>query len=415
MVSFRFLHAADIHLDSPLHGLSRYDGLPVEEVRGATRAALDNLVRYAIDERFDFVLIAGDLFDGDWRDMGTGLHFARAMGRLDQAGIPVLLLAGNHDADSIVSRSVPWPRNVTRFGARNAETHTIPNLVVAIHGRSFATAAVTENLVLAYPEAVPGSFNIGLLHTALAGRQGHASYAPCSVEDLRAKRYDYWALGHVHDFEVVCTDPYVVFPGNIQGRTIRETGAKGAVAVTVEDGAVVAVERIELDILRWAAVDVDCNGVAASDAADLLRPALEAAWAANGSRLPMIARLTLVGETLDAGGFLNAAARLRDDARALAAAVSPDLHVEKIKVSVSQAAATAPIGDELSALIGGAQGDQALAVLVAEDLDQFLQAARGSLDPPEAGDLRAMADEARWPELLASASAALRARLSRER
>jgi DNA repair protein SbcD/Mre11 len=414
MVSFRFLHAADIHLDSPLHGLSRYDGLPAGEVRGATRAALDNLVRHAIDKRFDFVLIAGDLFDGNWRDMGTGLHFARAMGRLDQASIPVFLLAGNHDADSIVSRSVPWPRNVTRFNARSAETHTLPDLAVAIHGRSFATAAVTENLVLAYPEAVTGSFNIGMLHTALAGRQGHATYAPCSVDDLRAKRYDYWALGHVHEFEVVCTDPYAVFPGNIQGRTIRETGPKGAVAVTVEAGAVVAVERVELDVLRWTAVDVDCTGAAASEAADLLRPALEAAWAANESRLPLIARLTLVGETPDAGGFLDAAARLRDDARALAAAVSPDLHVEKLKVSLSQPAAAAPVGGELSALIAAAQGDQLLADLVAEDLDQFLRAARGSLDPPEADDLRAMADEARWPDLLASASAALRARLGRE-
>lgn len=102
MKDFRFLHAADIHLDSPLHGLSRYDGVPADEVRGATRAAFDNLVQRAIDEPVDFVVIAGDLFDGDWRDMGTGLYFARAMGRLDQAGIPVFVLAGNHDAESVI-------------------------------------------------------------------------------------------------------------------------------------------------------------------------------------------------------------------------------------------------------------------------------------------------------------------------
>src|SRR3546814_14750790 len=92
LTSFKFLHAADIHLDSPLHGLSRYEGLPVDEIRSATRAAFDNLVQCAIDEDVDFVVLAGDLFDGDWRDMGTGLSFAQAMGSLDPAGIPAFLL-----------------------------------------------------------------------------------------------------------------------------------------------------------------------------------------------------------------------------------------------------------------------------------------------------------------------------------
>ncbi|RYG94962.1 MAG: DNA repair exonuclease, partial [Alphaproteobacteria bacterium] len=143
------MHAADIHLDSPLHGLSRYEGLPVDEIRSATRAAFDNLVQCAIDEDVDFVVIAGDLFDGDWRDMGTGLYFAKAMGRLDQAGIPAFLLAGNHDAASVISRTVPWPPNVRLFGSRRPDTHHLPELSVAVHGQSFSTPAVTENLVLA--------------------------------------------------------------------------------------------------------------------------------------------------------------------------------------------------------------------------------------------------------------------------
>jgi exonuclease SbcD len=187
MKSFRFLHAADIHLDSPLHGLSRYDGLPVDDIRAATRTAFDNLVQHAIDEGVDFVVIAGDLFDGDWRDMATGLHFARAMGRLGQSGIPAFILAGNHDAASVISRTMPWPPNVRLFGPRRPETHRLPDFAVAIHGQSFATPAVTENLVLAYPSAEEHMFNIGMLHTALAGRQGHADYAPCGVDDLRSK------------------------------------------------------------------------------------------------------------------------------------------------------------------------------------------------------------------------------------
>ncbi|MEG8029093.1 DNA repair exonuclease [Sphingomonas aerolata] len=149
MTSFRFLHAADIHLDSPLHGLSRYEGLPVEDIRSATRAAFDNLVQFAIDEAVDFVVLAGDLFDGDWRDMGTGLYFARMMGRLNQVGIPAFVLAGNHDAASVISRTVPWPPNVRLFEARRPETHRLPDLAVAVHGQSFSTPAVTDNLVLA--------------------------------------------------------------------------------------------------------------------------------------------------------------------------------------------------------------------------------------------------------------------------
>src|SRR3546814_1224243 len=94
------------------HFRSRYEGLPVDEIRSATRAAFDNLLQCALDEDVDFVVIAGDLFDGDWRDMGTGLYFAKAMGRLDQAGIPAFLLAGNPDAASVISRTVPWPPNV---------------------------------------------------------------------------------------------------------------------------------------------------------------------------------------------------------------------------------------------------------------------------------------------------------------
>ena len=416
MTTFRFLHAADIHLDSPLHGLSRYDGVPVDEIRGATRAAFDNLVQRAIDEKVDFVVIAGDLFDGDWRDMGTGLYFARAMGRLDQVGIPVFILAGNHDAESVISRSVPWPPNVRQFGARKAETHLLPELGVAIHGQSFATPAVTENLVLAYPEAHERTFNIGMLHTALAGRQGHADYAPCSLDDLKAKRYDYWALGHVHEYEIVCAEPHVVFPGNTQGRTVREIGPKGAVIVTVDDGSVVSLDRVELDVLRWAAVDIDCADAAAADALELMREALLSTWRDSSARLPLVVRLTLVGMTGDAGAFLDGAASLRDDARAVAASISPDLFIEKVRVLVAPPAEIAGnrVGDDLAALIEQSGSDPGLAALLAEDLEPFLLAAKTSLDAPEHTDLRARANDGDWSAVLATATLALRSRLNRE-
>lgn len=411
------MHAADIHLDSPLHGLSRYEGLPVEEIRGATRAAFDNLVMRAIDEVVDFVLIAGDLFDGDWRDMATGLYFARAMGQLDRAGIPAFILAGNHDAASVVTRSVPWPPNVRVFGSRRPETHKLPKLGVAVHGQSFSSPAVTENLVLAYPVADAHSFNIGVLHTALAGRPGHADYSPCSVDDLKSKGYDYWALGHVHEFELACTDPYAVFPGNIQGRTIRETGAKGSVIVTVEDGVVNSVDRIELDVIRWIRAEVDCSDAKVEDTLQRIRSALTRLHDENGSGRPLIVRVSLVGETDAAGTLHDRAAGLRDDTRAIAASISADLHIEKVKVLVSEPPqfGGTTIHDDLAALIDQAGSDSGLAKALEADLERFVVAAQAALGPTDEGELRHAAIAGDWATVLRTAAPALRSRLTRER
>lgn len=416
MTSFRFLHAADIHLDSPLYGLSRYDGLPVEDIRSATRAAFDNLIQLAIDELVDFVIIAGDLFDGDWKDMGTGLYFARAMGRLNQAGIPAFVLAGNHDAESSITRTVPWPPNVRQFTSRRPETHLLPDLGVAIHGQSFATSAVTDNLALAYPSAVDRAFNIGVLHTALAGRPGHHAYAPCSVDDLRARGYQYWALGHVHEFEIACTDPYVVFPGNIQGRTIRETGAKGAVLVTVGDGEVAKAERVELDVIRWVHVDVDCAGLAFDAVAEHVRSALARTYGAQSSGHPLVARVTLTGEMHDAGKLHDRAASLRDDVRAIASSISADLHIEKVRANVVPIAtkSSSAIGEDLSTLIEEGAHDLSLLEALSKDLERFLVAADAALGNLGDGQLRQLAKQGDWSAVAQHAAIALGSRLGTE-
>lgn len=416
MTSFRFLHASDIHLDSPLHGLSRYDGLPVEEIRSATRAAFDNLIDCAIREDIDFVVISGDLFDGDWRDMGTGLYFARAMGKLDKASIPVFILSGNHDAASIVTRTIPWPPNVRRFGSRKPESFHLTDLAVAVHGQSFSTGAVTDNMALAYPPADDHFFNIGVLHTALTGRQGHADYAPCSVEDLRSRGYDYWALGHVHQFEIVSTDPYVVFPGNLQGRKINETGPKGAVIVSVVDGQVAGVERVELDVIRWVALDVDCSGSKADELTDLLRSQLNHIHGANGSGRPLVARINLVGKMVEAGRLLDRAPALREDVRAIAASISPDLYVEKVQVRVSEPRAKDGLmfSGDLDALISEAASHPNLAATLKADLDRFLVAADTALGKSEDGALRLLASQGDFPAIIQTASVALRSRLIRE-
>ncbi|SDO57668.1 metallophosphoesterase family protein [Desulforhopalus singaporensis] len=256
---FRFLHTADIHLDSPLKGLEAHEDAPADEIRGATRRAFDNLIDLAIDEEVAFVLIAGDLYDGDWKDYNTGLYFAGRMGRLDKAGIQVFIVSGNHDAASNTTKALPLPDNVFIFSHSRPESKKIDDLGVIIHGQGYAFKAVTDNLGAEYPVSESGYFNIGLLHTSLTGRENHASYAPCSLDDLQSKGYDYWALGHVHKREIVSENPTVVFPGNIQGRHIKETGAKGATLVTVEDGTITGVETRDLDVLRWAVCDVDLS------------------------------------------------------------------------------------------------------------------------------------------------------------
>jgi predicted phosphodiesterase len=261
----RFLHGADIHLDSPLRGLERYEGAPVDEVRGATRRAFGNLVALARSEQVDFVVIAGDLYDGDWQDFNTGLCFARGMAELGESGIAVYVVRGNHDAASRLTRSLRLPTNVHLLSERAPETRVDERLGLAVHGQSFATAAVLEDLAARYPAALPQHFNLGLLHTALSGREGHAPYAPTTEQVLRAKGYDYWALGHVHAREVVSTDPWVVYPGNLQGRHVRERGAKGAELVTVEDGVISTVSH-PCDVLRFDELALDIDGLVDLDA-----------------------------------------------------------------------------------------------------------------------------------------------------
>lgn len=255
----KFIHAADIHLDSPLRGLERYEGAPVDEIRQATRRALENLVTLAVETDVDFVLFAGDLYDGNWRDHNTGLFFAKQMSVLRQAGIKAFIIAGNHDAQNVMTKNLRLPDNVRQFKTSKPETVHLEEIGVAIHGQGFSTKAVTRNLSVDYPAAIPDVFNIGLLHTSVTGREGHDSYAPCALENLVALDYDYWALGHVHARECLSESPPIYFPGNVQGRHIRERGSKGCLVVSVDDSDDVDVMFHELDVVRWDEVVIDTS------------------------------------------------------------------------------------------------------------------------------------------------------------
>ena len=335
MSSFRFLHAADIHLDSPLKGLAGLEGTAAERVRTATREALDRLVGLAIEEQVAFLIIAGDLYDGDWRDYKTGLFFVSQMGRLHEAGIPVYLLYGNHDAESQITRRLTLPDNVRVFGSRKPQSCQIDDLGVVLHGQSFGKRDVTDNLALSYPDPVNGAFNIGVLHTGLGGMGGHENYAPCSLNDLVNKGYDYWALGHVHQAQVLNERPHIVFPGNLQGRHVRETGAKGASLVTVEGGEVMDLVTLHSDAVRWSLVPVDMeNATNIGEAVDLVRHAIENAVATFADGRLLACRIQLRGRTKIHGQLLAAEDRLLAEARSSALGLGEDTAwVEKVVIA----------------------------------------------------------------------------------
>lgn len=258
-MGIKFFHSADLHLDSPLRGLERYPEAPSDRIRGATRRAFKNLIDACLEEGAKLLLIAGDLFDGEWQDYSTGLFFAAQLGRLREGDVHVVWLRGNHDAASKIRKSLVLPANVHELSVRRPETREFSELGVAVHGQGYSAADVREDLAARYPRALPGYVNVGLLHTSLNGRPGHEPYASCSLETLVDRGYDYWALGHIHEREVILREPFVVFPGNLQGRHVRETGPKGATLVNVEAGRITEVQSRSFDVVRWERLSIDAS------------------------------------------------------------------------------------------------------------------------------------------------------------
>ena len=329
---FKFIHAADVHLDSPLRGLSRYESAPAESIRVACRKAFENLVDMAIEEKVAFLLLAGDLYDGDWKDYSTGIFLSQQMGRLGQHKISVYTVAGNHDAANRMTKALGSPANMTPLSSRKVETIMLDDLAVAIHGRSFGKQHVDENLAAKFPAAKNGVFNIGLLHTSLDGREDHAVYAPCSLDDLLSKGYQYWALGHIHKQDFVSEDPWVVFPGNVQGRHIKETGAKGCVLVTVEDATVIEVERFPLDVLRWVLCSVDVTDVAEmSELLERARKVIENERTTADGR-PIAMRVRFEGATSMSDQIAAYPERFEQQIKALGAEIAGgDMWIERVE------------------------------------------------------------------------------------
>jgi len=399
-------------------GLARYESAPSERLRGATRRALENLVSLCIREEAKFLLIAGDLYDGDWRDYNTGLFFVRQMAKLREAGIRVFLIRGNHDAASVITRQLHLPDNVFEFPTRKADTVEIEELGVAIHGRSYGKKAVLEDLSAGYPAPVAGHLNVGLLHTCAGGRPGHENYAPCRVDALVAKGYDYWALGHVHTRETLHEAPWIVFPGNLQGRQIRETGARGCMVVTVAGGSVAGVEFCATDVLRWARCEVDLSAAESVDVAlSLVRDALADELAvADGTALAV--RIRLTGRTAAHAGLAREPARWQQEIHAAALDLAADdIWIEQIRFETrtpldldALRKRDDPVGGLLRSiqeLRTGGEAGAALAPVFGELLAKLPAEARegvGRLDLASPEALRDLLDEAEQllvPRLLA--------------
>jgi DNA repair exonuclease SbcCD nuclease subunit len=369
----RFIHAADLHLDSPMAGVRAHHGTGTSDVSSATRTAFRRLIDVAIGEKVDLVLIAGDVFDRDWTDYATGLFFVSGLSDLGKAGIRVALVRGNHDAEGCISRRLAWPPNVHEFASRSPSTYLLEDLGVAIHGQSFPDRAVTENLAAAYPPPKPGWFNIGLLHTSCDGKYGHDTYAPCSLADLTGKGYDYWALGHVHQRRVLAEDPWVVFPGNLQGRHVNEPGVKGFTLVAVEGGRVREVAHVPADDLRWIELRIDLSRAATlDDALPSIAEALATA-SAGGDDRAIAARLRLVGPSPAHGALIAEHERFAAECDSLAEQAPGSVTIEKILIETRPAAEP-----------GAGAGRADLAPLVRAICD----------DPIESSELRSTLEEA---------------------
>ncbi|MFM2416486.1 MAG: hypothetical protein RL385_1209 [Pseudomonadota bacterium] len=398
-----FIHAADLHLDSPLVGLRQRASEQAHRIENASREAFDALARLCIEERAAFLLLAGDVFDGHWRDYRTGVFFAERMAKLREAGIAVFVIRGNHDAENRFMQRLSLSDNVHMFRADAAETIALETLGVSIHGQSYGQRDVKDNLALGYPEPRSGHFNVGLLHTACTGRAGHEAYAPCSVEELTRRGYDYWALGHVHAHEVLSSAPHVVFSGNLQGRSVRETGPKGAVVVRVAHGRVQSAEHRALDSVRWSELTLDMRELRHPD--DVLGALRTEAMrqVTDAAQRAVAIRVVLRGPAPLHAHFVTAAQHFQDDVATLFAGLSSDLWLEKLHVRTEpetraaledatvlgelQAAVSRLVADEGGGrLVEGVLAEIAGKLPAAISPDELMQRLRVEL-PQRAGEL----------------------------
>jgi exonuclease SbcD len=391
----KFVHAADIHLDSPLQALALGDAVQVERMRRATRDAFARLIDVSIGQGVAFVVLAGDLYDHDRPNMQIAVFLRNQLARLKEKGIRVVMIKGNHDADNRMTSALMLPDNTQMLSDCKPETVRFDDLAVrvAIHGQSFKSGPVTENLAASYPVAHRGYFNIGVLHTSLAGNDDHDTYAPCSLEELATRGYGYWALGHIHKGAVLRQDPWIVYSGNAQGRHVKETGPKGCYLVEVDEDHRVSTEFIALDVVRWLQVEVDLKGLwREAELTDRIRAGLARAYR-DGDGRPCAVRLNLSGPTVLHETIERRPSRLRQTVLELAGEIAgDDIWIEKIRNLTMAPVTRVDVGpnetsNELIRIIREVANDR---MRVKELLEKELEPLRTKL-PDEMKELPALA------------------------
>lgn len=264
IIYMKFIHTADIHLGGSITELRKsVDTKPIS-IKEATLEAFEKLIDLAISEKVDFLVIAGDLFDSNWKDYSIGLYFIQQIERLT---CPIYYIKGNHDADNRLIKKLSFPKHFHTFSSEFPETIINEGLRVALHGQSYSSYHIEGDLTLNYPTKLPGYINIGLLHTCGEKRSSKDKYAPYSRDGLTAKGYDYWALGHKHAFEKVQDNPFVVYSGSIQARHIKERGLKGCVLVSIDQESSIQVSFQQLSHLLFSEVSLDLTQIKTMNAA----------------------------------------------------------------------------------------------------------------------------------------------------
>jgi len=352
-MAFRFVHTADIHLDSPLRTLALREPALAELIGGATRKAFAAIIDLCLVEQVNALLIAGDLYDGEQTSMKTARFLADQLRRVHEAGIATFVIRGNHDAESRITRELTLPESVKVFGGR-AEAVALERggLDVVVHGVSFAQKHAPESLLPKFRAPHEGAVNIGMLHTSLGGSSAHDRYAPCAPAELHDHGFQYWALGHIHHRLIEKGKATIVVPGNPQGRDINEAGPKSVSLVTVGHDRTISVEERLTSVAEFHRLSIDLAGVEDWRAAlNHIEGALEKARAAALSE-HVVARLTLRGATPLAWRLRCDADTLAEEARRSGADVGKTW-IDKIELACIEPRATeAASGDPIAELRG---------------------------------------------------------------
>lgn len=392
---FRFVHTADLHLDSPLRSLALRNAELADLVGNASRLALQRIVDLCLEEQVDALIIAGDLYDGDQTSMKTARFLASQMARLNEAGIKVFKVRGNHDAASRITSELVLPPCVTVFGGRGDVVELgSASCPIAIHGVSFAKPQAPESLLPKFKAAVPGITNIGVLHTSLAGASGHDTYAPCSLADLDGSGFRYWALGHIHIRSEHTGRAHVVMPGIPQGRDINEAGPKTVSLVTVADDGSISIQERSASVAEFQRVPVDVRGITSwADMVAKLAVAVEHARDSVDAE-HLIVRPQLSGTTPLAFRMLRDRDLLLAEAEK-AAEQTGRTWIDRLELEtrpdegVEEYAAIGPLG-ELRELMGRARGD----LEVRQEVEDLVAILIGDL-PIELRDLAGNSDTER--------------------